>query len=98
MNNTSLSLSGYFPPSVNEITYYDVLNNLGADVVRIFLLCGVSVLIYCLLNIFVSREKILFSAGPLEIKISDFDYFMLMMGIYFSILGVIYYFNLSIGG
>ncbi|WMW24341.1 hypothetical protein RE474_09590 [Methanolobus sediminis] len=94
MNNSSLIFTGI--PDVSAITYIDILDNLGADVVRIFALCGVCVLLYALINIFVDRDKVLFSKGPITLKIEDFDYFMLMMGLYFSIIGMIFYFKIPI--
>lgn len=79
-----------------QITYSDILQHLGSDVVRVFLLCGVCVLLYSLINIFVSRDKVLLSAGPLLVKVEDFDFFMLMMGIFFTLMGGIYYLNIPL--
>lgn len=79
-----------------QITYSTILQHLGSDVVRVFLICGVSVLLYTLINIFVSRDTVLISAGPLLVKVEDFDFFMLLMGIYFTLMGGIYYLNIPL--
>ena len=74
-----------------KITYFDILHHLGSDVIQVFIICGVSVVLYSLVNIFVSRERVLLSAYPLLLKVEDFDFFMLLMGFYFTLMGVIYY-------
>lgn len=94
MNGTPLLFTGI--PDTSSITYVEILDSLGADVVRIFALCGVCVLLYALINIFVDRDKVIFSEGPITLKIEDFDFFMLMMGIYFSVMGAIFYFKIPI--
>lgn len=90
-------ITGFYNPMMQaQITYSDILQHLGADVVRVFLICGVSVLLYTLINIFVSRDKVLLSAGPLLVEVEDLDFFMLLMGLYFTLMGGIYYLNIPL--
>lgn len=88
-------LDNLFFSHQSTITYLSILDNLGGDIVRVFLLCGVSVVCYSLVNIFVARDRVLLDLSSffprLIFHADDIDFFMLLMGLYFTLMGVIYY-------